>query len=645
MDLQEVEITPVAVGKDVVVQETSKKASPKPAAGATSNPLETARNAKTTQQRKRTMVIAAAGLALVIAGSLIGYFVWKSSGSTSPNSLNNNAPTNIDGFPTPSLTWGGNNQRNKVYPNSGVSLSGFGRRATVQLPLSYNINSTDSIYSQPIAFSVNGVEYAFIVTTGNNIYVVDGLNAKVKTAKNFGTPHDILNDPVFQAAQKLKDGDNYIGVCEDIVDYVGTVGTPVIDPSTNTAYFFSIAVKPAPDQFSRTMWFHAVDAITLEERPNFPIAIAPQAENNPFLVFDPNLTYQRPALLLENGIVYGTFGGHCDLAQGWAGWLIGVDTRTAKITTAWSAQGGSNNFGNGGGAIWMSGAGPALDEAGNLYLTTGTGLNPGSPEFYPTEAITKKNIPLLLNEAFVKFSLTSAGKATAMDFFMPTNLLKYDQADWDFGSGGPLILPPAFTGPQGQRLTIAIDKPGRVMVMDRDDLGGFENGPTSQNREAYISMFDLGHYVNTTQNVNVGYFNTPTLWTGDGPYLYISVKASELFALKWNPATSSFSLAGRSSFKFSPRAPGGFNTIPGMPVVTSNGNKAGSAVVWVTDVFNGLYGVKAVPDADGILQTVFHDPDTTNLISRFNIPGFSQTGSGLVYVPTNNGTLLIYGKV
>ncbi|KAI9346155.1 hypothetical protein BDR26DRAFT_855939 [Obelidium mucronatum] len=444
-------------------------------------------------------------------------------------------------------------------------MLGFGRRATVVLPLSFNINATDSVYSQPLVYSVNGS------------------NAKVKTFKNFGTPHDILNDPVFQAAQRLKDGDRFIGVCEDIVDFVGTRQTP---PT-----FFSIAVKPAPDQFSRTMWFHAVDAVTLEERPK----LSDCSENNPFLKFDPNLTYQRPALLLDdNG------NCHCDLAQGWSGWLIGVDTRKAIITTAWSAQGGSNSFANGGGAIWMSGAGPALDEAGNLYLTTGTGLNPSQPEFYPTASITKKNIPYLLNEAFVKFSLTSTGKATATDFFMPTNLQKYDQEDWDFGSGGPADASTCLQGSTG----------------------------------SVHSMFDLGQYVNATQNVYVGYFNTPTLWTGDGDgYLYVTVKASQIFALKWDPTTSSFSLAGHSTFTFSVRQPGGFNTIPGMPVVTSNGNTPGSAVVWATDVFKGLYAVSAVPDANGILQTLF------------NIPGFSQTGSGLVYVPTNKGTLLIYGKV
>ncbi|KAJ3390231.1 hypothetical protein HDU84_007801 [Entophlyctis sp. JEL0112] len=619
---------------------------------------------------KKIRLVFFAGVLLLIAGITalaVGLSLKKADNSEVPSKSGSQEILQV-------ATWGGNNMRNKVYTNSGlnnavVSSNKFGRRTSVILPLSYDLNSTDSIYAQPLAYTINSTEYVLVVTTGNNAYVIDGLRGSVVSAKNFGLPHRILEDPIFQAAQLLKDGENYQGVCLDIADYVGIVGTPVVDLNTTTAYFFSIAVEAPPNQFNRTMWFHAVDAYSLQERAGFPVrfertlkvfrsnqqpptnpqknSIAPFSENNPTLKFDPNLTYQRPALLLHNGIVYGTFGGHCDLDQGWSGWFIGVDPQTGQVTTSWSTQ-GQAVFANGGGAIWMSGAGPAVDEDGNIYLTTGTGLNPSVDGFYDTSSFaanaSSNTIPTILNEAFVKLEITTSGSARPIDYFLPSQFRTYDYEDFDFGAGGPLLLPEKFVGPSGQRLAIAIDKPGRILVMNRDNLGGFNRGPSNLDGDECISMFDLGRYVNATQQIYVGYFNTPTIWSGEkDSYLYVSVKMSNLFALRWNDTTWSFEVAGHSDATFSPKK-GQMNSMPGMPVVTTSADGSGSALVWVTDVFDGVYALNAQPDEEGLLQTEFHD-DGIGQISRFATPGISQAGSGLVYVATNNGTLVVYGAL
>ncbi|KAJ3354163.1 hypothetical protein HDU83_005769 [Entophlyctis luteolus] len=601
---------------------------------------------------KKLWLATIAGLLLLISGITTLAVVLSSNTHSTDETVNSTTTYAKIQNISQEVTWGGNNMRNKVYHNSGlnksfVSSDKFGRRANIILPLSYDINSTDSIYTQPLVYTVNNTEYVLVMTTGNNAYVIDGLGGSVVAAENFGIPHRILEDPVFQAAQRAKDGANYQGVCLDIADYVGIVGTAVVDLNSTTAYFFSIAVEAPPNQFNRTMWFHAVDALSLKERSGFPVSIAPTSENNPTLKFDPQLTYQRPALLLHNGIVYGAFGGHCDLDQGWSGWFIGVDPRTGRVTTSWSTQ-GQAVFANGGGAIWMSGAGPAVDEDGNIYITTGTGLNPSFDGFYDTSYFTANAtanvIPTILNEAFVKLQISANGSAKPVDYFLPSQFRTYDYQDFDFGAGGPLILPENFTGPSGQRLAIAIDKPGRILVMDRDNLGGFNRGPSSSSGDECISMFDLGRYVNTTQQIYVGYFNTPTIWSGEkDSYLYVSVKTSNLFALRWNAATWSFEVAGQSDMTFSPRT-AQMNSIPGMPVVTESSDGSGGALVWVTDVFDGVYALDAQPDSEGRMKTAFHDAGFGQ-ISRFAVPGVSQTGSGLLYVATNNGTLAVFGAL
>src|SRR5262249_60062231 len=58
---------------------------------------------------------------------------------------------------------------------------------------------------------------------------------------------------------------------------------------------------------------HAVDVITGEERPNFPVPIQGTAQNSP-QTFTPADELQRPGLLLLDGVVYAGFGGHCDIA-------------------------------------------------------------------------------------------------------------------------------------------------------------------------------------------------------------------------------------------------------------------------------------------------------------------------------------------
>ncbi|KAI8615750.1 hypothetical protein BC830DRAFT_262075 [Chytriomyces sp. MP71] len=395
------------------------------------------------------------------------------------------------------------------------------------------------------------------------------------------------------------------------------------------------------------MLFHAVDAITLAERDGFPITIAPTADNNPAMKFDPNLTYQRPGLLLSNGIVYGTFGGHCDLNQGFAGWLIGVDGKTGEILTAWATV-GISDIANGGGAIWQSGAAPALDEDGYIHLVTGTGLNPGSSSFYNDAPATKSSIPANLHESYVKFAVDPVKRqAKVVDFMTPAKVQFYDFQDYDYGAGAPVILPASLRGPSGERLTCTMDKPGRSLIHKINDLGGYAGGTTtSPNTDQVLGLFDLGEYINSTMGVYQGYFGTPTIWTGepDVTYFYYSVKYGPVVAMTWNPSTYSFDkVVGKSAFTFSKRTDI-MNSIPGLTVVTSDGSKSGSAVIWVTDVFSGLYALSGVPE-NGNLKTLYHDDSFVGgQISRFNIPGFSQTGSGLVYVPTNNGTLLIYGK-
>src|SRR5207253_271066 len=149
--------------------------------------------------------------------------------------------------------------------------------------------------------------------------------------------------------------------CADL-PLIGITGTPVIDPLTATAYFFSKTYKT---DTSASAWYaHAVDARTLAEKPNFPVEIRGNAANDPNVTFDATYQMQRPGLLLMNGVVYAAFGAHCDMGP-YHGYVVGLGVG-GKITTMFATEAGPS--GVRGAGIWLSGGGLVADRPGTIFF-------------------------------------------------------------------------------------------------------------------------------------------------------------------------------------------------------------------------------------------------------------------------------------
>ena len=162
---------------------------------------------------------------------------------------------------------------------------------------------------------------------------------------------------------------------------------------------------------------------------------------------------QRAVLLLLNGVVYTAWSSHCDSGS-YHGWLIGYHAKTLErvavytSTPNWEA-----------GAIWQSGAAPAADANGNIYIVTGNGTfdaNRGGAD---------------LGDSVIKLS-TGTG-LTVADYFTPFNAALLDVTDVDLGSSGALLLPDSAGTPQHPHLLVTGGKEGRVYMLDRDLLGHF----------------------------------------------------------------------------------------------------------------------------------------------------------------------------
>jgi iron transport multicopper oxidase len=233
-------------------------------------------------------------------------------------------------------------------------------------------NAKEQFYAKPLVFTPasTGVQILFLASSQNNIRT---LNAKTGAVLNTRLVH-----PPFLQSD--------IG-CTDIPNTIGIIGTPIIDPKTEIAYFFSKTYIPnyrVPGNTGTAngvYYFHGVSLDTLQDVPGYPILIdGSVADNEPLDSFIGGVILQRPALVQVGNYVYGGFGGHCDLFN-YTGVVIGIDIVNKNIATQWAAVVGPQaphqstylqGSNGGGGGIWQSGVGLSTD-GNRLFLATGNG--------------------------------------------------------------------------------------------------------------------------------------------------------------------------------------------------------------------------------------------------------------------------------
>ena len=210
--------------------------------------------------------------------------------------------------------------------------------------------------------------------------------------------------------------------CSDLVPEIGVTSTPVIDPTTHTLYVLEKG-KTNTVFFQR---LHALDLATGAEKFGGPVALTASVPGtgdgsvNGVASYDPLRQHQRSALLLVSNIVYIASASHCDINP-YHGWILGYNATNLQQTVAFNA---TPNGGRGG--IWMSGGGPAADDQGNIYCSTGNGTfdaDTGGSDYGDSV-----------------LELDGSNNLAVEDFFTPFNQADLDARDLDLGSGGVLLL-------------------------------------------------------------------------------------------------------------------------------------------------------------------------------------------------------------
>ncbi|MGW5607219.1 choice-of-anchor D domain-containing protein [Streptomyces sp. NPDC003753] len=476
-------------------------------------------------------------------------------------------------------------------PNLGpsdVRSSSFGQlwKAPAQLD--------GQIYAQPIV--VGGTVVA--VTENNKAYGLDRATGAVLWQRSFGPawPASTLN-------------------CGDLVPTIGSTATPVYDPAGGAVYL-TTKVDDGPGALSPHWYMHALDPVTGAEKSGFPVTIQGTPSNDPTQSFLPAYQMQRPGLLLLDGVVYAAFGGHCD-AKPYRGYVVGVSTTNPSVTSMWATETGASNSGAG---VWQSGGGLVSDGPGRIFLATGNGVSPApGPGSAP---------PGTLAESVVRLQVQADRSLKAADFFSPSNAPTLDQQDKDLASGGPIGLPDGFGTASHPHLLVQQGKDGRVFLLDRDDLGGRSQGTGGTDDVVGIT------------GPLKGQWGHPAVWGGDGGYVYCVGNGGSLVALQRGVTGSgdpALTVAGSSQDSFPYTS--------GSPVVTSDGTRSGSALVWVvrsggpTGVNAQLRAYEPVPDANGVLPLVWSAPIGT--APKFATPA---TDGGQVFVGTREGKVYAFGN-
>lgn len=134
----------------------------------------------------------------------------------------------------------------------------------------------------------------------NWIYLIDALNGTILHSRQLSRPFLVTD----------------LNGCNDITDFVGITGTPIVDPATDTIYLFSKSYRDmSPTGPTGTLngvyrvW--AVSAVDLSTRAGFPVVLDGRtADNDVGKWFHGGTHLQRVSAHLQNGVVYGGFAGH-----------------------------------------------------------------------------------------------------------------------------------------------------------------------------------------------------------------------------------------------------------------------------------------------------------------------------------------------
>jgi len=480
-----------------------------------------------------------------------------------------------------------------------------------KLRISQRVKLMDQVDAQPLVIPsfINGHDIAFVADESNNVYQIDANTGAILTQVTLGAP-------VFTPLN-----------CSNNGPQVGVNSTPVIDWASQTLFVIAYVNVSGT---TPTYFLHALDLHTLKDKASpLQIAASHTLTNGDTFTFDARNQRQRAALLFANGNVYAAFGSFCDFNAGSSrGWLLGWNFNGTTLSALPANQlndtqsSSPTNFLLS--SIWMSGAGPASDESGNLIFSTGNsdGPNAASSTWTDTTPCSGTGAPCSnIQESVVKLNgnltgITGLFSPNATFGVFSPDTLYLDQQDLDLGSGGVLLVPQR----NSASLAAVAGKDGRLFLFDRAAAGS--NG---------LNFLQLSQ--------GSACWCAPSYFTGsDGVSRIVTSQGGSVQTFQVQ--STSLSLEGTSGI--SSGQDGGFFTMVSCNGSGAFGNCANTPIIWAvsrplsgTSTGVNLYAFSGLA-VNGSYPQLF---GPTQVGSWPNIGGNSNivptVANGMVYVASN----------
>jgi hypothetical protein len=499
----------------------------------------------------------------------------------------------------------GTNSHEYALTPANVNTTGFGKL--------FSCTADGAIYGQPLwvaNVTVNGAHHnvVFVATAHDGLFAFDADASPCGTLWSVNLIDTTHGASAGETTVPAGPTGNLVGGgYGDITPEVGVIGTPVIDPASNTLYVLSKSVSSGQSVFYQRL--HAIDLTTGHEKPGSPITVAASYTGNggTMTTFNSQTQSQRSGLALVNGVLYIVWASHEDTGT-YSGWIVSY----SYSGSAFNPVQALNVVPDGAsGGIWMSGGAPAADSNNQLYVITGNG----------TFDATNSGTP---NDDYGDSLLKLSPSLTVSQYFTPSDELTDERNDLDFGAAGAVVLVDLPAGSPVTHLVLGGGKDGSLYVLNRDNLGGFGDS-------AAVQLVAVGHSI----------FSTGAFWNDN---FYLAAASGTLNAYSLNPAQPHLTLSSSSP------------TIYGWPGSTPSVSAAAAqdGIVWTLD--NHLYCTK---QSTGCGPAVLHAYDATNVATelwnsattasdaagnavKFTVPTIAN---GKVYVGTRgNNTGGVYGS-
>ncbi|CAD6594301.1 MAG: hypothetical protein ASARMPREDX12_008599 [Alectoria sarmentosa] len=480
-------------------------------------------------------------------------------------------------------------------------------------------NFQEQFYAKPLVYTPNagGNQLVFLASSQNWIRTLDAKTGDPINSRQVHTPFLQSDIP-----------------CTDIPNYIGIIGTPIIDTTSDIVYFFSKTYIPnyryAGDTgaYNGVYYFHGVDINTLADTFTPLLVDGVVADNDPLKYFVGGTVLQRPALTMIGSVVYGGFGGHCDLFN-YTGQVVGVDINLQTVVTNFVTEAGplvpqtnvwNENLGGGQGGIWMSGMALSTDGE-RLFWVSGNGDGHQNVDASASGSSGCQT----LGEACVNLNIGDGGKLLLTDYFQPYDYQNLDGGDQDFGSGGIALLDPTvFYGTGVTKMAVTAGKNGKIYILNANNLGGYRNGPGGTDG------------VIQTITTNKAVFGGSGSYPLEGGYIYSTPVGYPTYVYKLGfdgNGVPLFTQVGATTEVSAGRVG------VGIPTITTYQGKSGTAILWMCDPDAGLRAWYAVPNSDGTMKTI--NLPQVNGLNKFQRPAFGDTR---LYVTDAEGIIYCLGS-